>query len=79
MSLFIYLSMYLSLLEIEAAILDNKIKMKQKLCIDYYVSMKQCYECIRESTDHTWAASVSIYLCIYLCMYVSIYRIICLL
>eukprot|EP01038_Epipyxis_sp_PR26KG_P006742 gene6742-9237_t len=45
---------------IERAVMDDKIKLQQNLVIEYVIKNKQCLECIREATDHTWGALIQV-------------------
>ena len=44
----------------EAGVLDDKVKLKQTAVADFIVKNKQCLDCIREATDHTWGAMIQI-------------------
>jgi hypothetical protein len=41
-------------------VLDNKVKLRQKAVIEYVIKHKQCMECIREATDHSWGAMIQV-------------------
>ena len=40
--------------------MDGKVRVRQRLDVEFVVKMKQCIECIRENTDHTWGALVQV-------------------
>ena len=46
--------------EVEHGVLDNKVQLRQKAVIEFVVRHKQCMECIREATDHSWGAMIQI-------------------
>ena len=46
--------------EVEHGVLDNKVLLRQKAVIEFVVKHKQCMECIREATDHSWGAMIQI-------------------
>ena len=41
-------------LDFEAGILDDKVKLRQKAVVEFVIKNKQCLDCIREATDHSW-------------------------
>ena len=45
---------------IERAVLNGKALIEQTLIVEFIVVNKQCLDCIREATDHTWGALVQI-------------------
>lgn len=45
---------------IEKEVLDEKVRLSKRVVAEFVVKMKQCMECIRESTDHTWGSCVQI-------------------
>ena len=45
---------------IEKEVLDEKIRISQRVVVEFIVNSKQCIECIRESTDHTWGSLVQV-------------------
>ena len=45
---------------IEKHVLDEKIRLSQRVVIEFVIKPKQCMECIREATDHTWGARVQV-------------------
>lgn len=45
---------------IEKEVLDDKVRLSKRVVSEFVVKMKQCMECIRESTDHTWGSCVQI-------------------
>ena len=46
--------------EVEHCVLDNKVQLRQRAVIEFVVKHKQCMECIREATDHSWGAMIQI-------------------
>jgi nonsense-mediated mRNA decay protein 3 len=46
--------------DVESDVLDDKVKLQQKAVIEFVVKHKQCMECIREATDHSWGAMIQI-------------------
>jgi len=46
--------------DVEVSVLHDKICVRQRSTIEFTVRNKQCLECIRESTDHSWGALVQI-------------------
>ena len=40
--------------------LDGKVYIKQHEVNTFIIKNKQCIECIRESTDHTWGAQIQL-------------------
>lgn len=46
--------------EIERAVLDSKISLRQNAVIEFVVRNAQCLECIREATDHSWKVCLRI-------------------
>ncbi len=36
------------------------VKLQQRVVVEYIVRSKQCLQCIRENTDHTWGAMVQV-------------------
>ena len=38
----------------EAGILDDKVKLRQQAVVEFVIKNKQCLDCIREATDHSW-------------------------
>lgn len=46
--------------DIETGVLDEKVRVAQKILVEFKVANKQCVECIRENTDHTWGACVQL-------------------
>ena len=47
-------------IEIEQGILDNKSTIRQKVIVEFIVRNKQCLDCIREATDHTWGVLIQV-------------------
>jgi nonsense-mediated mRNA decay protein 3 len=47
-------------IEVEYGVLDNKVQLRQKAVIEFVIKHKQCMECIREATDHSWGAMIQI-------------------
>eukprot|EP01041_Mallomonas_annulata_P002263 gene2263-4403_t len=46
--------------DVEAEVLDNKVKMQQRLVVEFIIKNKQCMECIRDATDHSWVALIQL-------------------
>lgn len=46
--------------DVERSVLDNKAQIRHKIIVEFTVKMKQCLECIREATDHSWETCVQI-------------------
>jgi nonsense-mediated mRNA decay protein 3 len=46
--------------DIERGVLDGKVNMTQRFIAEFIVVMKQCPDCARAETDHTWGAMVQI-------------------
>ena len=46
--------------EIEQGILDDRSSIRQKVIVEFIVKNKQCIECIREATDHTWGVCIQV-------------------
>ena len=46
--------------EVEHGVLDGKVQLRQTAVIEFVVKHKQCMECIREATDHSWGAMIQI-------------------
>lgn len=46
--------------DIERGILDEKVLLRQRVIIEFVVIIRQCKDCAREETDHTWGALVQI-------------------
>lgn len=47
-------------IEIEKAVLDGKMNIRQKIEVEYVVKNKQCIECIREASEHSWGAQIQL-------------------
>jgi nonsense-mediated mRNA decay protein 3 len=47
-------------LDIERGVMEDKVKLRQKLVVEFVVKNKQCIDCIREATDHTWQGLVQV-------------------
>lgn len=45
---------------VEKSVLNDKITVRQSLTIEFVIKHKQCLQCIREATDHTWGACVQV-------------------
>ena len=45
---------------VQRAVLDEKLEIKQNLEVNYVIKNKQCLDCIREATEHTWGALVQV-------------------
>lgn len=48
------------LLEVEGEVLDNRITLRQSATVEFVIKNKQCLNCIRDATDHTWGALVQL-------------------
>jgi nonsense-mediated mRNA decay protein 3 len=46
--------------DIEKPVLDGKMNIQQRVIIEYIVRNKQCLECIREASDHSWGAMIQL-------------------
>lgn len=46
--------------DVERSVLDGKAQIRQKIIIEFIIKAKQCMECIREATDHSWETCVQI-------------------
>ena len=46
--------------ELEKEVCDGKVTVGSKLVVEFKVVGKQCMECIREATDHTWGAMIQV-------------------
>ena len=40
--------------------LNDKIRVAQKVIVEFKISNKQCADCIRENMDHTWGACIQV-------------------
>jgi nonsense-mediated mRNA decay protein 3 len=47
-------------IEIEKTVLDDRITLRQKVEVEYVVHNRQCLECIREASEHSWGAQVQL-------------------
>lgn len=47
-------------IDIEKAVLDDKLTLRQKLEVEYVVKNRQCLECIREASEHTWGSQIQL-------------------
>ena len=45
---------------IEKEVLDEKLRLSSRIVVEFVVKSKQCIECIRESTDHSWGSLVQV-------------------
>lgn len=46
--------------DIECPVLDGKLNLRQKVVVEFVVHNKQCLDCIRGATDHTWEGLVQV-------------------
>lgn len=46
--------------DVERSVLDGKVQIRHKIIVEFIVKMKQCMECIREATEHSWETCVQI-------------------
>lgn len=44
----------------EKEVLDEKVRLSKRVVAEFVIKLKQCMECIRESTDHTWGSCVQV-------------------
>jgi nonsense-mediated mRNA decay protein 3 len=47
-------------IDVEMGVLDGKIDLRQRVEIVYVVTNRQCLECIREASDHSWGAVIQL-------------------
>ena len=47
-------------IDIEKSVLDGKVNLRQRVEVVYVVINRQCLECIRTATDHSWGAVVQL-------------------
>lgn len=47
-------------MDIECPVLDGKLNLRQKVVVEFTVHNKQCMDCIRGATDHTWEGLVQV-------------------
>jgi nonsense-mediated mRNA decay protein 3 len=47
-------------IEIEKAVLDGKMNIRQKVEVEYVIRNRQCLECIREASEHSWGAQIQL-------------------
>lgn len=47
-------------IEIEKTVLDGKMNIRQKVEVEYVIKNRQCLECIREASEHTWGAQIQL-------------------
>jgi nonsense-mediated mRNA decay protein 3 len=47
-------------IDVERAVLDGKAQIQHTIVVEFTVKMKQCMECIREATDHSWETCVQV-------------------
>lgn len=47
-------------LEIEKSVLNDKMALRQRVEVEYVVRNKQCLECIREASEHTWGSQIQL-------------------
>jgi nonsense-mediated mRNA decay protein 3 len=46
--------------DVEHSVMDDKVKLRQKAVVEFVIKNKQCMECIREATDHSWQGLVQL-------------------
>ena len=46
--------------DLEKEVLDGKVTLGSTLVVEFKVVAKQCMECIREATDHSWGAMIQV-------------------
>lgn len=47
-------------IDVEGSVLNDKVTLKQRVLVEFVIKHKQCLECIREATDHTWGAALQL-------------------
>lgn len=47
-------------IDIEKSVLDDKLTLRQKVEVEYVVKNRQCLECIREASEHTWGSQIQL-------------------
>jgi nonsense-mediated mRNA decay protein 3 len=47
-------------IEIEKMVLDDRVTLRQKLEVEYVIHNRQCLECIREASEHSWGSQVQL-------------------
>lgn len=47
-------------IDVEKSILDGKVTLRQRVEIMYVIINRQCLECIRTATDHSWGAVIQL-------------------
>jgi nonsense-mediated mRNA decay protein 3 len=47
-------------MEIEKSVLSDKMALRQRVEIEYIIRNKQCLECIREASEHTWGSQIQL-------------------
>lgn len=45
---------------LEKEVMDGKVTLGSTLVVEFKVVAKQCMECIREATDHSWGAMIQV-------------------
>ena len=46
--------------DVEKSVLDEKMLVRQKVVVEFTIKHKQCMECIREATDHSWGSLIQL-------------------
>jgi nonsense-mediated mRNA decay protein 3 len=46
--------------ELERGVLNNKVRLREKVSIDFKIVHKQCLDCIHDASDHTWGALIQL-------------------
>lgn len=46
--------------DVEHGVLDGKMNIKKRVVIEFVINNKQCMDCIREATDHTWVSLLQV-------------------
>lgn len=47
-------------IDVEGSVLNDKVTLRQRVVVEFVIKHKQCLECIREATDHTWGAALQL-------------------
>jgi len=47
-------------IDVERGVSDDKVKLRQRVIIEFVVVMGHCVDCAREETEHTWGAMIQI-------------------
>lgn len=46
--------------DIEREVMDEKIRLRQRVIVDFKIVNRQCVDCTRDATEHTWTALVQV-------------------